>query len=143
MLERGLTITQAWRDADFCELSVAAFDGEYMGSTSVYASPDEPNALAAAIAGFPRSPDDSREHTLGNFNPRLAYGGVRMRFFCVGAAGHCFLDITIEAHEEVANALRSVRIVFPFDPGALDEFVAKLQMASAWDPAFLKMRVDR
>jgi hypothetical protein len=132
-----LQIRKVWSDQDVCELEVIASDGQFAGTTRVYADRDEPRGLANALDGFPRDSADCREYVLGAFGPNSAGGGIAIRFFCADLAGHAITDIQIEDSREVAGILRTVQLALTFEAAAMDRFILGLRIVSEGGTATL------
>jgi hypothetical protein len=132
-VKAGLVIEVIWYDVDLLEVQVSGSNGRFVGVTDCYASHSVGEEFAGAIAGFPTSGDDSREFSFGADAASHAGGGCQLRLSCIDNAGHCLAHLTIRSPMDVrgANGEDEVRLVFPFEPAALDDFVRELRALQA------------
>jgi len=119
-------------DPDYLRLEIIMADGAFGGRVDVYEQPDLPDVLAVLLRGFPVSPADQREVTLGSFDPSHAGGGIRLVFRCTDRAGHAIVDAELEDSPSDGGPVRSVRLAMTVEPSAIDTFVGQL---SGWTPA--------
>jgi hypothetical protein len=132
----GFDFRILWSDDDMVVLIISAWNGSFGGAAKVYVNLDEMEEGADVLSGFPRTISDQREIAFGSFEPNNAGGGVRMRFYCAGSAGHAFVQATIEAdrHSATTDALRSAppqtaSFLMQVEPAAIDSFVKELHRA--------------
>lgn len=64
---KGIQFGVVWWDDDFIELAVAADNGRFAAQTRAFVGPSFGPDFARVLEGFPRAPDDERQHTLGTF----------------------------------------------------------------------------
>ena len=101
-MNRGFQFDLRWHDADVVEVGIAAWNGAFAGATDVYVAIGGLREVAEKLEGFPRSPADEREVIFGRFGPEWAGGAVSMRFYCVDAAGHAYVESRMESDVQVA-----------------------------------------
>jgi hypothetical protein len=116
------------------ELRIRASNGPFAATVDLYESLDVLASLASTLAGFPTSPSDVRERTLGNFNPACGGGGVRLRFDGTDAWGHAAIHLTVRAEgvwqSEGGSARDEVaEFTIRVDPASIDRFVGQLRSA--------------
>lgn len=114
-----------YRGGDFLEVRVRASNGAFAGSVNVYVGPDRLRDLASELAGFPTSPGDAREVTLGSLDPE-GPGGVRMLFMCTDSAARARLEIAM-ASGSLLGRSQSAAFSHPVEPAAVDRFVEQLR----------------
>lgn len=105
-------------------LRFAAANGEFSGTTDVYARPGALTDLAAAMAGFPSSVSDTRACEFGS-----RWGFFRVEMRCVDRAGHPAARITIAAGPPAEEARFEIAAL----PAQIDEFIADLRRAARGD----------
>lgn len=111
---------------DLIELRVAAASRWFAGETRVYAKPETPALLAAALRGFPADASDAREIEIGTFDPACAGGGARFELRCVDRVGHGILEAKIQT-ESRTGRVESVNLFAAVEASAVDSFVAELE----------------
>jgi hypothetical protein len=118
-------------DPDYVRFDISAGDGRFAGTTEFFASADLPKELAAAMDGFPASPDDRRHIEFGSRDMRAAGGWVSLTGECVDRAAHAVLRV--ELHDKYAAkglTPRMSQIYLAVDPPEIDSFVRALR---SWD----------
>jgi hypothetical protein len=123
----SLQLKLLWNDNDMVELRVSGSNGRFSGTVDVYVPVDGLAEAAARLDGFPASPHDQRELAFGP-----AKGAVTMRFFCEGAAGRSFMEVSLEsAHQayQCAEGVNTESVCFhaPIEATAVDIFVSELR----------------
>ena len=78
---------------------------------------------AEEIRGFPAKISDARELVLGTFDRNYTGGGIALKFYCVGGAGHSFVEARIESGYERAGTYERVLLSLPVEAAAVDIFV--------------------
>ncbi len=129
-LSPGLTITVIDPDEDYLGIEIQVCSNRYAGSARIYASLDELADVAAALAGFPADRTDSRAHTFGSQDPKVAGGYCRLSFRCSDGAGHVCVQVAIQ-DDPVWHLPASASLTFYTEPAAIDEFVQSLRRAHA------------
>jgi hypothetical protein len=102
-MDTGIQIKTVWYDADVTEILVSAWNGTFGGVARIYVGIGALTEAAEQLRGFPKSPTDVREVTLGQFdlaavrvgqaNVNVLASGITMRFDCLNGAGHAHLDL--------------------------------------------------
>jgi hypothetical protein len=126
-MDVGLEFAAIWYDADMIELRVIASGVAFRGEAKVYVGIGQLEEAAATLRGFPRSPADGRELTLGPFDPKFVRGAVKMRFYCSDSSGHAYVEAKIESHETSGGTRESALLSIPIEAVALDSFVEELR----------------
>ena len=114
-MDAGIQIQKIWGDEDVKEILVSAWNGTFGGATRIYVGIGPLKEAAERLRGFPSSPTDIREVTLGQFDlepdrvgqfevNRFA-SGVSMRFHCVNGAGHAYLDARLQSDNREGTSL--------------------------------------
>ena len=127
----GFEFQVIWFDSDAIELCVSAWNGTFGGTADIYEAIGDLEEAAAQLRGFPRNPSDRREIILGNFDRKYAGGGVKMRFHCIGGAGHSFVEATIDSNCETAGTFQTAMLSMPVEAASVDVFVQELQRVGA------------
>jgi hypothetical protein len=127
----GFHFQAIWFDSDLIELCVSAWNGTFGGTADIYEAIGDLEEAAAQLRGFPRNPSDRREIIFGNFDRKCAGGGVKMRFHCIGGAGHSFVEATIDSNCESAGTFQTAVLSMPVEAAAIDVFVQELQRVGA------------
>ena len=127
VVEPGLDIEVVYFDDDLVELRVTASNGVFRAQADIYENHEAPHLLADALRGFPTSPTDRVERTLGHFDPSYGGGGALLSLSCRDSLGHCCLRVIFrtDPHRDrdgSATAEFSVEI----EPAGIDEFVSSL-----------------
>jgi hypothetical protein len=123
----GIEIEINWFDNEAIELVVRASNRRFVGITKLYESYDALPQLAAALRGFPASPDDHREFELGTFDPNGAGGGARFHLWCKDRAGHALVEVSLrtDVHGHSGRP-ETAEFVIPIEANAVDNFVRRL-----------------
>lgn len=124
MIPFGLTIKTIWLDEHMLEFQIQAANESFSGSTTCYVGLDEAKRLAEAIAGFPHSSTDSREHQFGEPDT-LNMGTANLEFKCTDGSGHLAVTVKIWSDPGFCGS-QSVLLVFRTLPAQIDFFVAEL-----------------
>jgi hypothetical protein len=122
----GFEFQMLWHDEDVFKLCVKAWNGSFGGAAEIYEAIGDLHKAAGQLLGFPRSPSDAREVVFGNFDPKFAAGGVRMRFHCVDGAGHAYVEATIDSKYLSGGTVQTVVLSMPVEATAIDTFVLEL-----------------
>ncbi len=115
-----------YQDQDIVEIAVTAWNGVFGGTVELYVGQGELEQTAKKPRGFPVSPSDTREITLGTFDSRVAGGGTLLRFFCVDMAGHARLELTLSSKHPLSKQAQRVELFADIDAASIDEFVPLL-----------------
>jgi hypothetical protein len=126
-MDVGLQFTVIWDDADMFSLRVTASSAAFRGEAEVYVGIGQLEEAAATLEGFPRSPADAREVTLGSFDPGFVRGAIKMRFYCSDSSGHAYVEAKIESRETPGGTRESAQLSIPIEAAALDSFVEELR----------------
>ena|ERR1700685_644123 len=127
----GIQVRVIWFDDDVIELFVSGWNGSFGGTVSVYEGTGDLAKAAEHIRGFPRNPSDMREIILGIFDRKCAGGGVKMRFHCIGGAGHAFVEATFDANYASAGTIQTAVLSMLVEGAAVDRFVQELHTVGA------------
>jgi hypothetical protein len=130
-IPRRLSMSVLEVDPDYVRLDISMADGDFAGRVEIFESLEVAGALAAALRGFPRTPDDRREIVLGSFDAATAGGGIKLLFRCVDRSGHAVVDGELEDQPGDGTPRRSVVLRMTIAPPAIDAFVAEM---STWSP---------
>ena len=125
-MERGLTITIVYFDADDYQLRVTANNGDFSGNVSLYVAIGYLAELAGELEGFPRTSGDEQKIELGTFDPGYAGGGVRAHLRCTDGAGHIRMQLHMVTDQD--DPSQSVSLVLPVEPASIDRFVEELRL---------------
>lgn len=126
-MDRCVRLTYLYHDVDVVELKASAWNGGFSGSTRLYIGQGDLAEAAAILAGFPVDLNDEREVIFGAFGAELAGGAMNLKFSCIDGAGHCQLQVTIEADYVNRDSLTErVDMLCTFEPAALDQFVQRM-----------------
>jgi hypothetical protein len=126
-METGLKIEIAFGNEDVLELEVSASNGVFSGRTRPYASVGSLEDAATQLSGFPNAATDTRLLVLGGFGHEYAGGAVSLAFAQSERAGHGYVQVVIEAEDEVNGITETVTLAVPFELSALDAFVVDLR----------------
>src|SRR4051794_37931767 len=97
MMPVGVQLKVVEADDDYLKLQISVGNGQFAGTTEVYAGLSKLDEFAQELAGFPRAPSDGREVNFGDFGSNSAGGAVFLRFYCADQAGHSYVDIKLES----------------------------------------------
>jgi hypothetical protein len=115
-------------DADYSLLAISAADGRFAGATEIYGAEMAGVDLARALEGFPRSPTDRREVTLGSRDERVAGGWVQFTCHCLDRAGHPVLEVELcDKYAAFGLSPRTAHVHLRVEAPAIDEFVHALR----------------
>ena len=129
MNSTGVEVEVTWRDEDVLLLEVSASNGIFAGRVEAYGALDMAAEWAAALEGFPRNRDDTREVSTGTFSDEYAGGGARLRFVVRDAAGHCAVRVQLRAADMIRSTA-SAEFTIDVEAAAVDRFVADLRAMS-------------
>jgi hypothetical protein len=124
-MEVGFQFEIIYQDNDLVEIRVSAWNGVFGGSSDVYVNKGDLQTIAGKLAGFPNSPSDTRDFTLGSFDRESAGGGVHMKFSCIDRSGHAQIEARIESDDK-SGRRQSVALSQPIEASAVDSFVTEL-----------------
>lgn len=124
----GFLLRVADVDPHLLGLDVTADNGDFRGTTFVYASPGTFGELAEALRGFPQRIGQRLEVTLGATKETHAGGGVRIALVCE-SLGRVTGHIGLRGGPRGFERPQSVALVLRLEPAALDRFVANLSAA--------------
>ena len=127
-MEKGVQISYLWHDNDVTELQLRVWNGEFGGQTNVYIGTGGLREIAAMLKGFPRTPSDTRELTLGLFGPQFAGGAMGINFSCKDLAGHVEAWVRIEGDHSKRSPPETVNLAVSVEPAAIDLFTAELDV---------------
>jgi hypothetical protein len=113
-------------DNDLIELCVFGWNGSFGGTVALYEGIGDLEQAAEQLRGFPRNPTDGRELIFGNFDPKYAGGGVKMRFHCIGGAAHSHVEVTLLSGSQSAGTKQTALLSIPVEAAAIDTFVQEL-----------------
>jgi hypothetical protein len=125
----GVEIEVTWNDEDGVLLEVSASNGIFAGRIEAYAACGMAADWAAALEGFPRNRDDSRDVSTGALSDEYAGGGVTLRFVVRDEAGHCAVRVRLRAADMV-RSIASAEFTIDVEAAAVDRFVAGLRAMS-------------
>jgi len=108
MEQVGFQCKVLYRDNDLVKVRISGWNGTFGGAADVYIGAGQLSEIALRLRGFPGNGADVREVMLGTFDSESAGGGVRMKFYCVSAAGHCRVEAKIAADPGPARVPRNV-----------------------------------
>jgi hypothetical protein len=63
-----------------------------------------------------------------------------MRFYCVGGAGHAYVELKMESGNHVAGVTQSTVLVLRIEPAALDSFVEDLRRVEGEKMGYARLR---
>ncbi|HEY4008811.1 MAG TPA: hypothetical protein VGM11_01585 [Acidobacteriaceae bacterium] len=121
-----LVVSRLYHDVDIIEVAVSVWNGTFGGTVELYVAQDELEEVAEKLRGFPNSPVDQRDVSLGTFDPKLACGGASLRFFCIDRAGHVRLEVKLEGGHPLAKARQRVDLFANIDAASIDSFIPEL-----------------
>lgn len=127
-MDIGFQFEVIYKDSDLLQIRISAWNGAFGGAADVYVGIGVLEETAAKLKGFPNNPADSREVTLGAFGPQSAGGGVNMRFYCVDASGHAYVEARMESDTLPEKPVQSVTLSLPIEAAAVDSFVRELRL---------------
>jgi hypothetical protein len=127
----GIQFRAVWFDDDATQLFVFGWNGSFGGTASVYEGTGDLEKAAEHIRGFPRNPTDMREVVFGTLDRKCAGGGVKLRFHCIGGAGHAFVEAKFDANCDSAGTIQTAVLSMPVEAEAVDRFVQELQIVGA------------
>jgi hypothetical protein len=130
-MESGLQLDVLYQDSDLAKIRVSASNDVFGGTADVYLGLGQLAEVAAQLEGFPTGFEDSREITLGSFEPQSAGGGVSMRFYCVDRSGHAYVETKIESDQDSAGKVQSAILLVPIEASAVDLFVDELRRVNS------------
>jgi len=126
-MDIGFQFEVIYKDRDFLEVRVSAWNGTFGGMADVYVGIGRLEETAETLKGFPNRLSDTREITLGGFGPDSAGGAVSMRFYCRDASGHAYIESRIESDSSSGKPMQSVSLSLPIEATAVDTFVDELR----------------
>ena len=96
----------------------------FLGSTMASGGEQHPFDLAKALAGFPKSPNDSIKFKFGSDGT----GTCDLEFQCIDGTGHVTLWISIEAaySSRGSDRFQTATVFMRVEPSAIDRFCAAL-----------------
>jgi hypothetical protein len=131
MTDIGFQFEIIYKDVHLLKIRISAWNGSFGGTADVYVGIDQLKETATKLQRFPLDLSDVREVTFGGFGPKLAGGGVSMRFYCADRAGHTYVDSKIESGYDSAGKAQSVIMTLTIEPAAVDSFVEELGQLGA------------
>src|SRR5665213_3569127 len=109
-------------------VTVSAADGQFAGATDLYGADAVAAELATGLEGFPRSPMDVREFTLGSRDERVAGGWVHFTCRCVDRAGHPVIEVELcDKYAAFGLGQRIAYVHLSVEAPAIDSFVLALR----------------
>ena len=127
-IPQGLELRVMDVDADYVLVEIAAADGMFAGTASLYSGESAVSELADGLAGFPARSDDVREIILGSRTQRAADGWVRVHCSCVNRSGQAVLEIQLLDKAVRGSAVpREVIVRLDVEAAAIDRFVDQLR----------------
>jgi len=123
----GFQFEVIYNDVDLVQIRVSAWNGAFGGMAELYEPLGTLGKAAVCLCGFPNSVKDVREIALGNFDRKLAGGGVSMRFHCIDGAGHAYVEARIDSNCLTGGTVEHVVLAMPVEASAIDAFVKGLQ----------------
>ena len=127
----GFEFKLIWFDSDVIELRCSGWNGAFGGTAALYEGTGDLELAAEKLRGFPQNPSDQRELIFGSFSRNSAGGAVKMRFYCVGGAGHAYVEATFDGGFEKAGTIESALLSMPLEAAAIDAFVQELRVMGA------------
>ncbi len=127
----GFVFQVIWHDYDIINLRISAWNRAFGGAVETYEAIGHLRDAAQQLRGFPKSPTDMREIVFGNFEPKYAGGGVRMRFHCTDGAGHAQVEAKMVAKDQLVGTVQEVVLAMPVEAAAVDAFVQELEQLEA------------
>lgn len=133
MLESGIEVYVIETDDDYVKLRVVASSGTFAGQADVSDTCESVSESARMLRGFPANHRDTRELEFGNFSDGYAGGAVRLKFFCVDAAGHAAADVTFrdKVYFDDDFRIESAEFRIRIAAIAVDSFVVQLLRMAA------------
>jgi hypothetical protein len=122
----GFEFQAIWFDDDAIQLRMG-WNGAFGGTVSVYEGIGDLELAAEKLRGFPQNPSDKRELIFGSFGRNFAGGGLKMSFYCIGGAGHAYVEATFEAGDETAGTIQRALLSMHLEAAAVDTFVEELR----------------
>jgi hypothetical protein len=126
-MERAVRLSYCYHDIDVVELDASAWNGSFGGSTRLWVAQGKLSEIADSLVGFPANSCDTRGVTLGAFGPEFAGGAMYLGFSCIDSAGHCKVEINVEADFNREPTTERAELAGFFEPAALDRFVDELR----------------
>lgn len=113
-----ITLTLVSQDKDQCYLQALAKSPSYSAVTSFSCTAKALVDFGKAIKGFPRSADESEEHSLGS-----GMGRAEFNFVTVPGTGHCELWVRIKGLQgEVGHAAEAYFPIDYLEPSSIEAF---------------------
>ena len=120
----GVHFEVVWHDDDVVSVRVSASNGAFSGVADAYVGSDGLVLVAENLNGFPVSPSDRREVTVGAFGEGSAGGGVTLRFACTDGSGHARVEVILEGDQgSGGDHPETVHLFIPIEAAAVDRFV--------------------
>lgn len=126
-MRTGLQIIYLYHDADIVELEVGISNGRFSGSANLYVATGELAEIADLLADFPANSADTRDYTLGTFEPGGAGGAIRLNFYLRDLAGHASLRAFVKDDHPTSGHTQRGEIVLDIELAAFDHFVSDLR----------------
>jgi hypothetical protein len=123
----GFFFEVVYKAEDLLEVRISGWNGAFGGGADVYVGIGRLEEIAGSLQGFPADPSDKRDAMLGAFGPEFAGGGVSLQFYCVGRAGHAYVESRIESGDKRGRSVDSVAMSLQIEAAAVDSFVAELR----------------
>jgi hypothetical protein len=125
----GVELQVVWFEADVIQLRVEAGNGRFAGSTDLCVAKGALARLAAGLHGFPASPADLRDFTLGSFDERFAGGGCRLEWHGAGRWGHPLLIVELRTEPGTPQSPVEERATLALlvAPAIIDRWVEQVQ----------------
>ncbi len=111
-------------------IEITAASERFSGSTSVRVGVEQLTEFANEIAGFPVSPEDTRNYEFGlsdSFNVR---GYCKLRFCCIDLVGHAMVDLEFVDDSDCypeSSAGASAKFSIPIQANDIDRFINHLR----------------
>ena len=109
-------------DDDYLGVEIYSTASRFAGTTQIFIGSTELGEFAAAIAGFPRKPDDSTHYMLGTTDRQCAGGFCELRLD-VDATG----QVLVTVHIEDDNRTDCARFSFRTEAAMIDRFALELR----------------
>jgi len=113
-------------DPYYFVIEITAASERFSGSTWVKVDVEQLTNFANAIAGFPISPEDTRNYEFGLSDPFNMRGYCKLSFYCIDLVGHAKVDLEIMDDTAFHPEEPFAKFSIPIEANDIDRFVNHL-----------------
>jgi hypothetical protein len=134
-------------DDNLIDLRIRASNGRFAGMAELYIIRGELSKVADAFRGYPENIEDRRNVELGNFDPAVGGGGVRIQLRA-DKTGHVTLKVELRTDPFLTDPRNNygqsetAEFLVPIEPAAIDDFVSSIEKMPLGVSKVATLRMD-